>query len=227
MGGRALFSRFCAGMAGWTVMAGMWCGIALAQQVPPAEPADEAGEIVRAVPLGVVEVVIGGNWKDGQRSGVYRAVVVQSSGRDGARTASVHLQWIAENEDGALATLVNSVGIREVNDKGLQDVSIALDGAGENVARLTIDAPEAADPVMRRTVVLVARPGKYAVVPAKASEAAAEGGTAGGTAEAPLAGTEAEPPAKAAAAAVTEVPKKPARKKIRKRSKSAGAAARP
>lgn len=128
-----------------------------------------------AVPLGVVEVAIGGIWRDGPRGGVYRALVVHTGGED-SRAAKVFLQWVLEGDDGRYTGIAANVGISEFNDRALPEVSVALDGAGENVARLTLEAPEAADPALRRMVVLAARPGKYVVVPAPAN-AGREGDT--------------------------------------------------
>lgn len=146
-------------------------GGAVAQTADAAAPAGPAA-IAAAVPLEVVEVAVGGSWTDGHRSGYYRAIVVQSGG-DGARTASVHLQWIAERDGGAPAGVAASTAIREIEGKGLAEASIAIDASGDNAARLTIEAPDAADPALRRTLVLAAGPGKYAVVP-PSTEAAGE-----------------------------------------------------
>lgn len=130
---------------------------------PLTPPVSDAETMALAVPLGVVEVAVGGSWKDGPRHGAYRAVVVQTGG-DASRAARVYLQWVLEAEDGRYAGIAANVAIAEFNDRAVPEVSVALEGAGENVARLTLESPEAADPALRRMVLLAARPGKYVVV---------------------------------------------------------------
>lgn len=140
---------------------------------PAAEAAAPPGSEAPAVPLGVVEVVTGGNWAEGSRSGVYRAVVVQG-GREGARTVSVHLQWISENEDGDAVAITASLPIRELQGVIVPSASVSLDSDVANDVQLTIAAPEAADPAARLIVVRAAGPGRYVVVPPAPAAAAAQ-----------------------------------------------------
>ena len=116
------------------------------------------------VPLGILEVVTGGNWAEGGHSGIYRAVVVQR-GREGARTVAVYLQWLSENEDGDPAAITASVPIREMEGRIVPSASVALESEVENDAQLTIAAPEAVDPSARLLVVRASGPGRYVVVP--------------------------------------------------------------
>ncbi len=169
--------RWCAVTVGvWLAGAGMARAQAQEPGLPPAAAAPSGAEKVApwippGVPLGVSEVVTGGSWSAGGRSGFYRAVVVQA-GREGARTVAVFLQWLTENEDGDAVAITASVPIREMEGRIIPFASVALESDVPNDVQLTIAAPEAADPAARLTIIRAAGPGIYVVIPPSPAAAA-------------------------------------------------------
>lgn len=155
----------------WAITADAQEAGAPAAQGAPAGADKMAPWVPPGVPLGVSEVVTGGSWSEGGRSGYYRAVVVQS-GHEGMRTVAVFLQWLTENEDGDTIAIAASVPIREMEGHIVPFASVALESDVQNDVQLTIAAPEAADSAVRLVIIRAAGPGSYVVVPPAAAGAA-------------------------------------------------------
>ena len=104
--------------------------------------ADTLSEGVATMPGGVEDVRIGGTWQDGNKSGVFRLVIVRTGGN--AVTARLFVQWVAYGDTGE-ATVEHSLEVAEFADLDLDIVDYVSesDPEGLSVYIETID-PEGA-----------------------------------------------------------------------------------
>jgi hypothetical protein len=104
--------------------------------------ADEVADGIATMPGGVEDVRIGGTWQDGNKSGVFRIVIVRTGGN--AVTARLFVQWVAYGDTGD-ATVEHSLEVAEFAELDLDIVDYVSesDPEGLSVYIETID-PEGA-----------------------------------------------------------------------------------
>jgi hypothetical protein len=84
-------------------------------------------KLIDGVTPEVAEVATGGSWSAGKQGGFYRAIVLMT-GDQKTFGAHVYLQWLAFSEGSPIPTVVKTVPIKEINDQGLANASIELEG---------------------------------------------------------------------------------------------------
>ncbi len=131
--------------------------------------AQDALKSVAAVPTDVSEIVSGGNWSEGDNSGVFRAVVVTTS--DGQNSlARVVVQMLAFEKSNPLPKVVKTIPIKEVEDKKLPNAFLAMDVENDNEMTLIITSYDAEKDQDTSMMLKFDGTGKYEVMPAPKDE---------------------------------------------------------
>lgn len=139
--------------------------------------AQDALKTVAAVPTDVSEIVSGGNWTEGDSSGVFRALVVTTS--DGqASQARVVVQMLAFEKGSPAPKVAKSVVVKEVEDKKLPNAFLAMDVENDNELTLIITSYDAEKDQDTSMMVKFDSAGKYQVLPQPKEEQGGE--SAGG-----------------------------------------------
>lgn len=142
--------------------------LALAYAMPAA--AQDAAKSAGAVPTDVSEIVSGGNWSEGETSGVFRAVVVTSSTGQSSQ-ARVIVQMLAFEKANPLPKIVKSIPVKEVEDKKLPNAFLAMDVENDNELTLIITSYDAEKDQDTSMLVKFDGTGKYEIVTAPKEEA--------------------------------------------------------
>ena len=154
--------------------------LALALSAAPSFAQDVA-KSASAVPTDVTEIVSGGNWSQGETSGVFRAVVVTTT--DGqASQARVIVQMLALEKGNPLPKIAKTIPIKEVEENKLPNAFLAMDVENDNELTLIITSYEAEKDQDTSMMVKFDSTGKYEIVPPAKDEPAA-GDTPGGAAK--------------------------------------------
>jgi len=93
--------------------------------------ADEVADGIATMPGGVEDVRIGGTWQDGNKSGVFRLVIVRTGGN--AVTARLFVQWVAYGDTGE-ATVEHSMEIAEFDELALDIVDYVSESDAEGLS---------------------------------------------------------------------------------------------
>lgn len=150
----------------WVVPFG--CLIFLGLILTPAvcaqsEGADDGLGLVARLPIEVSEVVSGGTWIDGQASGSYRTVTIQTFAP--VEMAEVYLQWVGSRSPAEPMQIISSVPLREFNEQKLASASITLDAEADGVAKIVIAGQDSAGNAAGLVSFVAAGPGQYELVP--------------------------------------------------------------
>jgi hypothetical protein len=146
----------------------------LAATVAVSSPglAQDAAKAAAQVPTDVSEVVSGGNWSEGDNSGVFRAVVVTTT--DGqASQARVIVQMLAFEKGNPLPKIAKTIPVKEVEEKKLPNAFLAMDVENDNELTLIITSYDAEKDQDTSMMVKFDSAGKYQIVPAGKDEPAA------------------------------------------------------
>jgi hypothetical protein len=134
--------------------------------------AQDAAKAAAQVPTDVSEVVSGGNWSEGDNSGVFRAVVVTNT--DGqASQARVIVQMLAFEKGNPLPKIAKTIPVKEVEEKNLPNAFLAMDVENDNELTLIITSYDAEKDQDTSMMVKFDSSGKYQIVPAGKDEPAA------------------------------------------------------
>jgi hypothetical protein len=149
--------------------------LALALVIGLSAPAiaQDALKTAGQVPTDVSEVVSGGNWSEGDNSGVFRAIVVTNT--DGqASQARVVVQMLTFEKGSPLPKIAKTIPVKEVEEKKLPNAFLAMDVENDNELTLIITSYDAEKDQDTSMMVKFDGSGKYEIVPpAKDEEPAA------------------------------------------------------
>jgi hypothetical protein len=132
----------------------------LASPVAAQDAAKSAGQI----PTDVSEVVSGGNWSEGDNSGVFRAVVVTNTNGQTSQ-ARVVVQMLAFEKGNPLPKIAKTIAIKEVEEKKLPNAFLAMDVENDNELTLIITSYDAEKDQDTSMMVKFDGAGKYEIVP--------------------------------------------------------------
>jgi hypothetical protein len=124
-------------------------------------------KLVDAVAPEVAEVATGGSWSADKQGGFYRAIVLMT-GDQKSFGAHVYLQWLAFTETSPIPAVVKTVPIKEINDQGLANASIALEGeeGKDNEVTIVVSSYDLDEDKDITLFVKAGQPGKYAMAEA-------------------------------------------------------------
>lgn len=146
--------------------------ISLAAPAATTALADDA-KLINGVAPEVAEVATGGSWSADKQGGFYRAIVLMT-GDQKSFGAKVYLQWLAFTESSPIPAIVKTVPIKEINDQGLANASIALEGeeGKDNEVTIVVSSYDLEEDKDITLFVKAGQPGTYAMVaaPAKRDE---------------------------------------------------------
>jgi hypothetical protein len=139
-----------------------WAWLAAAMLATWSMPAVAASpaEIASTLAPEVIQVVSGGLWDDGGKTGGYRAVLVAPT-EAGGRGAELYLEWIAAGKDGAAPSVVATSPIKEVNDLKLADALLSMEFEKANEFTLFVEPNDPAKDSGNSYTVVATTPGKY------------------------------------------------------------------
>lgn len=133
--------------------------------------AQDALKAAAAVPPEVSEVVSGGNWSEGEQSGVYRAVVVTTSSGQTSQ-ARVVVQMLSFEKGNPTPKVAKTVPIKEVEERKLPNAFLAMDVENDNELTLIITSYDAEKDQDTSMLVKFDGAGKYEIVPTPKEEPA-------------------------------------------------------
>ncbi len=137
--------------------------------------AEDMSAIVAGVPAEVSEVVSGGNWTQGDTSGVFRAITVtKQSG--GTTQANVVVQMLAVDKATGTPKVTKSIPVKEVEEKKLANAFLAMDVENDNELTLIITSYDSEKDQDTSLLVKFDATGKYAIVTAPKEEPAQDPG---------------------------------------------------
>jgi hypothetical protein len=132
---------------------------------PVAVAESEGLEVASRLPVEVAEVVSGGTWIDGQASGSFRTVTIQTYAP--SEMAEVYLQWIGSRSPVEPLQVISSVPLREFNEMKLASASITLDTETEGVAKIVVAGQDAGGRPAGLLSFRATGPGRYELVPSE------------------------------------------------------------
>ena len=133
--------------------------------------AQDALKSVAAVPTDVSEIVSGGNWSEGDNSGVFRALVVTTT--DGQTSqARVVVQMLSFEKSNPLPKVAKTIPIKEVEDKKLPNAFLAMDVENDNELTLIITSYDAEKDQDTSMMFKFDATGKYELMPAAKDDSA-------------------------------------------------------
>jgi hypothetical protein len=126
-------------------------------------------KLIDGVAPEVAEVVTGGSWSAGKQGGFYRAIVLMT-GDQKTFGAHVYLQWLAFSEGSPIPAVVKTVPIKEINDQGLANASIELEGeeGKDNEVTVVVSSYDLDEDKDITLFVKAGQPGTYAMAAAPA-----------------------------------------------------------
>jgi hypothetical protein len=136
--------------------------LAVTTAAVPSAHAQTTDQMAMRVPLDVLEVVSGGEWKHDGGAGAYRAMVLLGQVGDSIQS-SVYVQWVGSKSANSPFAIVRSVAIRDVNMRKLPAASIVIDGEKVNEATIIVTS---VDPKTEKPLVLAYRATRPGVVEA-------------------------------------------------------------
>lgn len=124
---------------------------------------DDIAKMAKSVPAQVPQVLTGGEWNDGEKTGLYRTIVV-ATGKGDKTAVDVFIQWIEGSHGTNDLKIVSTVPIKEVRQEKLSNAFVYLEGdkAGEITIVIT-----SYDPTLDKDTQIwlnATTPGKYAVM---------------------------------------------------------------
>jgi len=143
--------------------------LSLAAAVPAT--AQDALKSAAAVPTDVSEVVSGGNWSEGDNSGVFRAIVVTNTDGQSSQ-ARVVVQMLAFEKANPLPKVAKTIVVKEVEEKKLPNAFLAMDVENDNELTLIITSYDAEKDQDTSMQVKFDSAGKYQVLPPAKEEPA-------------------------------------------------------
>jgi hypothetical protein len=134
--------------------------------------AQDAVKSAAQVPTDVSEVVSGGNWSEGEASGVFRAVVVTTT-EGQASKARVVVQMLAFEKGNPLPKIAKTIPVKEVEEKKLPNAFLAMDVENDNELTLIITSYDAEKDQDTSMMVKFDGGGKYEIVQAAKDDSGA------------------------------------------------------
>ncbi len=126
-----------------------------------------------AVPTDVSEIVSGGNWSEGDNSGVFRAIVVTTTSGDTSQ-ARVVVQMLSFEKSSPAPKITKSIAIKELDEKKLPNAFLAMDVENDNEMTLIITSYDAEKDQDTSMMVKFDSTGKYEILPPPKEEPAEE-----------------------------------------------------
>ena len=148
--------------------------LALGLSAAPLLAQDAKPDVLKSVaqvPTDVSEVVSGGNWSEGENSGVFRAIVVTNT-NGGTSQARVTVQMLAFEKSSPLPKVAKTIPIKEVEEKKLPNAFLAMNVENDNELTLIITSYDAEKDQDTSMQVKFDSAGKYEVLPPAKEEPA-------------------------------------------------------
>jgi hypothetical protein len=130
-------------------------------------------KLIDGVAPEVAEVATGGSWSADKQGGFYRAIVLMTGDKK-SFGAHVYLQWLAFTDSSSpIPAIVKTVPIKEINDQGLANASIALEGeeGKDNEVTVVVSSYDLEEDKDITLFVKAGQPGTYAMAAAPAKGA--------------------------------------------------------
>jgi hypothetical protein len=129
-------------------------------------------KLIEGVAPEVAEVATGGSWSADKQGGFYRAIVLMT-GDQKSFGAHIYLQWLAFTESSPIPAIIKTVPIKEINDQGLANASIALEGeeGKDNEVTVVVSSYDLEEDKDITLFVKAGQPGTYAMATAPAKGA--------------------------------------------------------
>lgn len=135
--------------------------------------AEDVAAVAAALPIEVTEVVSGGNWTEGDASGVFRAITVTKPDGETAQ-AHVIVQMLETDKTGNVLKVAKTISVKEVEEKKLTNASLAMDVENDNELTLIINSYDSEKDQDTSLLMKFDAKGKYAAVTAPKEEEAPE-----------------------------------------------------
>jgi hypothetical protein len=135
--------------------------------------AEDAPAVAAAVPIEVTEVVSGGNWTEGETTGVFRAITVTKHNGETVQ-AHVIVQMLEADKSGNVLKVAKTISVKEVEEKKLTNAFLAMDVENDNELTLVITSYDSEKDQDTSLLVKFDATGKYAIVTAPKEEEATE-----------------------------------------------------
>jgi hypothetical protein len=154
--------------------------VVLAFTLAAAAPsfAQDALKSAAGVPTDVSEIVSGGNWSEGDNSGVFRAIVVTTTDSQSSQ-ARVVVQMLAFEKAAASPKVAKTISIKEADEKKLPNAFLAMDVENDNEMTLIITSYDAEKDQDTSMMVKFDATGKYEVLPQPKDESTPDAGAEG------------------------------------------------
>lgn len=154
-----------------------YTAVLLLLTLPGSAQAQDATKVAGQVPPEVSEVVSGGSWTQGDASGSFRAIVVNTS-EGGQSQAHVIVQWVQSGKDAAPKVTKSSV-VKEIKEKKLQNAFLAMDTENENELTVIVTSYDAKKDEDISMLVKLSAAGSYEILPAPKDDSQAPAGKEG------------------------------------------------
>ena len=135
--------------------------------------AEEAPAVAAAVPIEVTEVESGGNWTEGETTGVFRAITVTKHNGETVR-AHVIVQMLETDKSGNVLKIAKTVSVKEVEEKKLSNAFLTMDVENDNELTLVINSYDSEKDQDTSLLVKFDAKGNYAIVTAPKEEGTTE-----------------------------------------------------
>lgn len=126
--------------------------------IPQVGFAASAADVAKALAPEVLQVVSGGTWKDGDKTGDYRAVLIAPGG---GAAAELVVQWLSPGAAGAPPSVVASATVKEVADLKLADATLNAEVGGDNDYTVFVEPDDPSKDNGQSYTVSAGAPGKY------------------------------------------------------------------
>ncbi|MEJ2124547.1 MAG: hypothetical protein P8Y67_13005 [Alphaproteobacteria bacterium] len=135
--------------------------------------AEDVSAVAASLPIEVTEVVSGGNWTQGENTGVFRAITITKHGGE-VTQAYVRVQMLATDKAGNVLKVAKTIPVKEVEEKKLANAFLSMDVENDNELNLIITSY---DSEKDQDISLLAKfdaTGKYSIVTPPEEETPAE-----------------------------------------------------
>lgn len=130
---------------------------------PNIAKAQDAKAIAEAIPTEVAQLLTGGFWKTGDKTGIYRAVVINSTISD-KPTVDVFIEWLSISEGAKRPKLVKSLSVKEVQQRNFSNAFVFMEGNEETKMTYIITSFDPEKEEENQLWLKATTPGKYEVV---------------------------------------------------------------
>lgn len=145
----------------------------------PAVSAQDALGVAANVPAEISEVISGGNWSQGDTTGIFRAIAVTKQNGDNTH-ANVIVQMLAFDKAAPAPKVVKTIFVKEVADKKFPNAFLAMNVENDNELTLIVTSYDQDSDQQTVLQLHFDGTGKYEVVATPKEEPAPAGGNVKG-----------------------------------------------